>query len=89
MRPLTDPEGQVHVELAVHALLPWPEVGGRLRRRDDLGPVDLVSVPIGHDGRRAFAGDVVEPFGALPVGEGDQEAVLVLDGVDRGLVGPA
>ena len=40
LRPLTDPEGQVHVELAVHALLPWPEVGGRLRRRDDLGPVD-------------------------------------------------
>ena len=31
-RPLTDLEGRAHVELPVHALLPWPEVGGRRRQ---------------------------------------------------------
>jgi hypothetical protein len=45
-QPLTDLECGVHVELPVHALLPWPEVGGRLRHRDDLGPVDIVRVPV-------------------------------------------
>ena len=48
-RPLTDLECSVDVELPVHALLPWPEVGGRLRHWDYLGPVNLVGVPFGHN----------------------------------------
>jgi hypothetical protein len=51
LQPLMDLERGVHMELPVHALLPWPEVGGRLRHRDYLGPVDLVGVPVGHNGR--------------------------------------
>src|SRR5260370_26856937 len=41
-RPLTDLERRADVELPVHALLPWPEVRGRLSHRDHLGLVDLV-----------------------------------------------
>jgi hypothetical protein len=67
-QPPADLECRVHVELPVHALLFWPEVAGRLRHRDDLGPVDLVGVPIGHNGRRAFVEDVLQPIGALTIG---------------------
>src|SRR5215472_841738 len=88
-QPLTDLECGVHAELPVHALLPWPEVDGRLRHRDYLGPVDLVRVPTGHNGSRAFVEDVLEPIGAFPVREGDHEAVIMLDCDDRCLVRPA
>jgi hypothetical protein len=64
--PLMHLECGAHVELPVHALLPWPEVAGGLRHGDYLGPVDLVGVPAGHDGRRSFAKDVLEPIGAAP-----------------------
>jgi hypothetical protein len=62
-QPLTDLECSVHVELPVHALLPWLEVGGRPRHWDYLGPVDLVGVPIVNNGRRAFVEDVLQPIG--------------------------
>jgi hypothetical protein len=88
-RPLADLEYSVHVELPVHALLSWPEVGGRLGHWDYLGPVNLVGVPIGDNGRRAFVEDVPQPVGALTVREGDQEAVIMLDRDDRCLVRPA
>src|SRR5262249_11585060 len=42
--PPIDLERSVHVELPVHALLPWAEVGGRLGHSDYLRPVDLVGV---------------------------------------------
>ena len=89
LQPLTDLECSVHVELPVHALLHWPEVGGRLHHWDYLGPVDLVGVPIGHNGRRAFVEDVLQPIGALTIREGDQEAVIMLDRDDRCLIRPA
>jgi hypothetical protein len=85
-RPLMDLECSVHVELPVHALLPWPEVGGRLGHGDYLGLVDLVGVPIGHNGRRALVEDVLQPIGALAIREGDQEAVIMMDRDDRCLV---
>ena len=88
-QPLTDLQCSVHVELPVHALLPWPEVGGRLRHWDYLGLVDLVGVPIGHNGRRASVQDVLQPIGALAIREGDQEAVIMLDRDDRCLIRPA
>ena len=88
-QPLMDLECRVHVELPVHALLPWPEVGGRLRHRDYLRPLDLVGVLIGHNGRRAFIKDVLQPVGALTIGEGDQEAVTMPGRDDRCLVSPA
>jgi hypothetical protein len=56
---------------------------------DDLGSVDLVGVPIGHDGRGAFVEDVLQPIGALAIREDDQEAVIMLDRDDRCLVRPA
>ena len=56
---LTDLEGGVHVELPVHALLRWPEVAGRLRHGDYLGPVDRVGVAIGDNGGRAPTPDIV------------------------------
>src|ERR1019366_1573480 len=86
---LTDLECRVHVELPVHALLPWPEVGGRLRHGDYLGLIDLVGVPVGHNGRRACIEDVLQPIGALTIREGDQEAVIMLGRDDRCLVRPA
>ena len=46
-QPLVDLECRVHVELPVHTLLPWPEVGGYLRHGDYLGPVNLVGLPAG------------------------------------------
>ena len=88
-QPLTDLECSVHVELPVHALLPWPEVGGRPRHWDYLGPVDLVGVPIVNNGRRAFVEDVLQPIGVLTIREGDQEAVIMLDRDDGCLVCPA
>jgi hypothetical protein len=88
-QPLMDLECTVHVELPVHALLPGPEVRGCLRHWDYLRPVDLVGMPIGHNGRRAFGEDVLQPVGALAVREGDQEAVTVLDGDDGCLIRPA
>jgi GNAT superfamily N-acetyltransferase len=88
-RPLADLEGSLHVELPVHALFPWTEVGGRLRHRDYLGQVDLVRVPAGHHGRRAFVEDVLQPVGALPVREGNQEVVIMPGRDDRSLVSPA
>ena len=88
-RPLTDLEGRAHVELPVHALLPGPEVAGRLGHGDDLGPVDLVGVPTGHDGGGALAEDVLQPVSARAVREGDQEAVIMLDRDDWCLVRPA
>ncbi len=69
-RALPDLECSVHVELSVHALFPWPEVGGGLRHGDDLGPVYFVGVPVGHDGRRALVEDVLQPLGALTIREG-------------------
>src|SRR5215467_3085383 len=75
--PLTDPERSVDVELPVHALLLWPEVAGRIRHRDHLRPVDLVRVPIGHDGRRALAKNILQPVSALAVRQSDQEAVIM------------
>jgi hypothetical protein len=86
---LTNLECEVHLKLPVHPLLPWPEVGGRLRHRDDLGPVDLVRVPIGHNGGQAFIQDVLQPIGALAIREGDQEAVIMLGRDDRRLERPA
>ena len=86
---LTDPERRVHVELPVHALLPWAEVGGRLGHGDHLGSVDLIRVPIGHNGRRAAVENVLEPIGAFTIRKGDQEAVIMLDCDDRRLVHPA
>jgi hypothetical protein len=77
------------VELPVHALLPWAEVGGRLGHGDYLRPVDLVGVSIGHNGRRAFVEDVLQPIRALTIRAGDQEAVIMLDRDDRCLVRPA
>jgi hypothetical protein len=74
------------VESLVHALVLWPEVGGRLGHGDYLGLVDLIRVPISHEGRGAFGEDVLQPIGSFPVGEGDQEAVVVLDCYDGGLV---
>src|SRR5262249_31382116 len=71
-QPLVYLERSIHVELAVHALLSGPEVAGRLPHGDHLGPVDLVTVPIGHNGRRAFVEDVLQPVGALAIREGDQ-----------------
>ena len=82
-------KGGVYAKLPVHALLPWPEVGRRVRHGDYLGPVDLIRVPIGNNGRRAFVKDVLQPVGALPVREGDQEAVIMPDCDDRCLVRPA
>jgi len=89
LQPLTDLECSVYVELPVHALLLWPEVAGGVCHRDHLGPVDLVGVPIGHNGRRALAEHVLQPIGALTVREGDQEAVSMLGRDDRGLIRPA
>jgi hypothetical protein len=43
---LADLECSVHVELPVHALLSWPEMGSRLLHRDYLRPVHLVR-PLG------------------------------------------
>jgi hypothetical protein len=87
--PLVDLEGGVHVELPVHALFPGPEVGGRLRHGNHLGPVDLVAAPVGHNAGRAYGEDVLQPVGALPVRQGYQEAVI-MTGHDYGcLVGPA
>jgi hypothetical protein len=88
-QPLMGLERGVHVELPVHALLPRPKIGGRLRHRDYLGLVDLVRVPIGHYGRGTFVEDVLQPIGPLAVGEGDQEAVIMLGRDDRCLVRPA
>lgn len=84
-----DLQRRVHVELPVHALFPWPEVGGCLRHGDDLGPVDLVHVPMGHNGRRAAAEDVLQPIGPRAIREGDQEGVIMLGRYDRCLVRPA
>jgi len=81
-----DLERCADTELAVHALLLWPEKGRRLRHRDDLGLVNLVRVPTGDEGRRALGEYVLHPVGEIPVGQGDQEAVVVLDGYDGGLV---
>jgi len=89
LRALTELECRVHVELPVHALLPGPKAGGRLRHWDYLWLVDVVRVAVGHNGRRAFVEDVLQPIGALTVREGDQEAVVVLDRDDRCLVCPA
>ena len=60
-------ECSAHVELPVHALRLWAEVGGRLGHEDYLRPVDLVGVSIGHNGRRAFAEDVLQPIRALTI----------------------
>ena len=84
-----DLERSVHVELPVHALLPRPEVAGRLRHRDYLRPVDLIRVPMGHNGRRASMEDVLQPIGALTIRKGDQEVITLLDRDDRRLVCPA
>jgi hypothetical protein len=88
-KPLTDPHCSVHVELPVHALLPWREGTGRLRHRDYLGAVDLVRVAVGHNGGRAFIEDVLQPIGALAIREGDQEGVIMPGRDDRCLVCPA
>src|SRR5262249_40930745 len=77
------------MELPVHALLPGPEVAGRLSHGDYLGPVNLVGVAVGHNGRRALGEDVLQPIRALAVREGDQEAVIMLGRDDRCLVRPA
>jgi hypothetical protein len=84
--PLTYSECGVHVELPVHALLLRPEVTSRIRHWDHLGPVDLVRVPIGHNGRRAGAEDILQPISALAIRQGDQDAVIVLGGDDGRLV---
>jgi hypothetical protein len=77
------------VELPVHALVLWPEVGGRFRHGDYPRPVDIVGVPIGHNGCRAFVQDVLQPIGALTIREGDQEAVIMVGRDDRCLKRPA
>jgi hypothetical protein len=88
-QPLMDLECSVNVELPVHALLPWPEVGGRLGHWDYLRVMDLVGVTIGHNGRRAFVEDIFQPIGALTIREGDQEGVIMLGRDDRCLIGLA
>lgn len=88
-QPLVDLECGVHVELPVHTLLPWPEVAGRFRHGDYLGPVDLVGLSIGHNGRRAAGQDVLQPIGAFSIRESDQEAVIMPGRDDRCLVRPA
>jgi len=77
---------RVHVELPVHALLSSPEVGSRIRHWENLWPVYLVRLPIGHYGRRAVVEYVLQPIGARAIGEGDQEAVIMLDCDDGRLV---
>ena len=88
-QPLANLERRVHMELPVHALFSWPEVGGRLGHRDYLGLADLVGVSIGDNGCRASVEDVLQPVGALTIREGDEEAVIMLDRDDRCLVRPA
>jgi hypothetical protein len=81
-----DLECRVHVELPVHALLRSPEVSSRIRHWEDLWPVYLVCLPIGHYGRRAAAEYVLQPIGTGAIGEGDEEAVIMLDRDDGRLV---
>ena len=72
------------MELPVHALLPWPEVGGRLPHGDHLRPVDLVRVPIGHNGRRASVEDVLRAAGLPLLKLDDPEVAADLAKVKRG-----
>jgi hypothetical protein len=77
------------MELPVHALLSWPEKSSHLRHRDYLRLADFIRLTIAHNGRSAFAKNVLQPISTLTIRESDQETVITLDRDDRCLVRPA
>lgn len=80
------PEARLNTEPAVEPLLLGPKERRRLGHRNDLGPVNVVAVPTDHDGRRAGGKHVLQPVGALTVGERNVDGAAVVNSDNRGLV---
>jgi hypothetical protein len=76
----------VNPEPAVEPLLLRSEERGCLGHGNDLGLVGIVAVPASHDARRARGEDVLQPVGALTVGERYVSAATVFNRDNRGLV---